>query len=84
MLDPEHIRVDLAHDKPSSGMWHCGPNACWVTVTHLPTLMQVRVYSGDRSQHQARNEAMTLMEMMLDRFGDEPCQFPDVLETAHA
>ncbi|WP_136685683.1 hypothetical protein [Falsirhodobacter xinxiangensis] len=79
MMDAEVIRIEVAHDKPISGMWHCGPNPCWITATHLPTLASVRVYSGGKGMHQARQAAVDLLEMMVDQFGADPCNFPAVI-----
>lgn len=74
------IRITLTEDRPASGMWHCGPNACWITATHLPTMAQVRVYSGGcKSQHQVRQAALSMLLMLMDDYGDEPCQFPECI-----
>lgn len=78
------IVVNIVEDRPASGMWHCGPNACWITVTHLPTMAQVRVYSGFKSQHQTRQSAMDLLAMMIDVHGDEPCKFPERMKEGEA
>ena len=72
------VVINIVEDRPASGMWHCGPNACWITVTHLPTKAQVRVYSGGvKSQHRTRQNAMELLAMMIAEHGDEPCMFPE-------
>jgi len=76
MFEPQDIRIDLTVDKPSSGMWHCGPNPSWVTVTHLPTMVQVRAYH--RSQHKAREMALACVAMLVEDAG-ETCSFPEVL-----
>lgn len=49
-------RVDVVLDKPKSGMWRCGPNAAWVTVTHMQTMTQARAYH--RHTRKAREMAM--------------------------
>ena len=77
------VRIDIVDDRPTKGMWHCGPNACWITATHLPTMTQVRVYSGSCSQHQTRQSAMDVLEMILDHHGAEAAQFPDRLANPH-
>jgi hypothetical protein len=64
-------------DKPISGAWHNGPNPCWITVTHIPTQASVRVYSGDRPQHKAREAAQTMLEWLVEDFGSGPCNFPE-------
>lgn len=75
----EPFRVEVVLDKPTSGMWHCGPNPTWVTVTHLPTMVQARAYH--RSQHKAREMAMACVEMMLaDAHAEnDTCSFPEAL-----
>lgn len=65
-MDLKDIRVDIVEDRPKGGMWHCGPNACWITATHTPTGCSVRVYSGGRSQHQVRDDAYALLSMAID------------------
>lgn len=78
------IVMNIVEDRPVSGMWHCGPNACWITVTHLPTMAQVRVYSGHKGHHQARQHAMDLLAMMIAEHGDGPCQFPERMKEGEA
>lgn len=68
-------RVDMQEDRPSGGMWHCGPNNVWVTVTHLPTMISARAF--DTSPHHARQAAMACCEMMVDQSRLIKCQFPD-------
>ena len=82
MTAPEQFRVDVVQDRPASGMWHCGPNPSWVTVTHLPTMTQARAYG--RSQHKAREYAMSCVQMMLsDLCADgDVCSFPEALADA--
>lgn len=73
-------RVDMVEDRPASGMWHCGPNAAWVTVTHLPTMISARAF--DQSHHHARQAAMTCCEMMVEQSRLLKCQFPDRLASS--
>lgn len=70
-------RVHVAFDRPSGGMWPCGPNPCWVTVTHLPTMISARAYH--LSQRKAREMARTCVELMLAEAGESSCSFPDVI-----
>lgn len=79
--NPEDFRVDIIHDMPKSGMWHCGPNPCWITITHLPTMTQARVYA-ERSMHTARAAAMDALEYMLADWRGEKCRFPENLDKA--
>jgi protein subunit release factor A len=62
-------RVDIVEDRPEGGVWHCGPNACWVTVTHLPSGVSATAYHP--YQHKAREYAMDAVKYMLadDRVG---------------
>lgn len=72
-MEQKDVRVDLIEDRPDGGMWHCGPNPCWVTVTHLPTGASVRVYSGGKAQYKAREDAYNLLEMAVDvAIGETP------------
>lgn len=66
--------VTLVEDRPLSGMWHCGPNAAWVTVTHRPTMISARMF--DQQQHRARQAAMACCEMMVEQSRLTKCQFP--------
>jgi protein subunit release factor A len=75
MTNNEDLEVVFTEDAPKSGMWHCGPNNCWVTITHKPTMMQVRVYG--EYQYRVRESALTVLEMLLQDFGSEPCSFPE-------
>ena len=68
-------RVSMVEDKPASGMWHCGPNAAWVTVTHLPTRISARAF--DDRPHRAREAAMACCEMMVEQSRLLKCQFPE-------
>lgn len=72
----------LIDDKPVSGMWHCGPNAAWVQVTHLPTMISARAF--DKCQHHARQAAMACCEMMVEQSRLLKCQFPERLATTGA
>lgn len=71
-------RVEMAEDKPSSGMWHCGPNAAWVTVTHLPTMISATAY--DTRHHKAKQAAQACCEMMVQESRLDRCQFPHTIE----
>lgn len=79
MLDLSQIDVNCVEDRPLSGMWHCGPNPCWVTVTHVPTLTSIRIHSGYKSQHQTRAIAIELLELALLETRAETCSFPERL-----
>lgn len=82
-IGPTTVRVDVVPDKPVSGMWHCGPNPSWVTVTHLPTMQSVRVYDMGRGQWKARERARVLLELILDDWeGAEP-SFPERVDTTN-
>jgi hypothetical protein len=74
-INPDGLGVVFTEDRPKSGMWPVGSNLGWVTVTHKPTMMQVRVYHN--YQYRAREAALTLLEMLLQDSGDEPCLFPE-------
>ena len=79
-MAPEDLRVECVADRPTSGMWHCGPNPSWVTVTHLPTMISARAY--DRSQHKALQAAKACVEMMLEQSLADRCSFPERLAPA--
>ena len=75
----DDFEVTVTVDRPKSGMWHCGPNPSWVTVTHIPTMISARAY--DRHQRTARERAMACVEMMIsdaNAWGDQ-CSFPEAL-----
>ena len=72
-------RVELIEDRPTSGMWHCGPNAAWVTVTHLPTMISARAF--DEQHHKAKQAAQACCEMMVEQSRLLKCQFPERLTT---
>ncbi len=74
--DKNDVDVTYIYDRPKSGMWHCGPNPYWITVTHKASGSQIRVRSN-MPQHIARQEALDLMEYALLTFGKEPCSFPE-------
>ena len=76
MHDSEY-RVEIQEDRPASGMWHCGPNAVWVTVTHLPTMISARMF--DQQMHKAIQAATACCEMMVDQSRLLKCQFPERL-----
>ena len=73
--------IELVEDRPLRGMWHCGPNAAWVTVTHLPTMISARMF--DQSQHHAWQAAMSCCEMMVEQSRLLKCQFPERLAALH-
>lgn len=75
MLNPEDLKVEGVADKPKSGMWHNGPNPCWVKVTHLPTMISATAY--DRSQHKARQSALLCVELMVEQAKTDKCSFPE-------
>lgn len=77
-MNLKDIRVECVVDKPTSGMWHNGPNPSWVTVTHIPTMITARAY--DRSQHRARQSAMACVEMMVEASQCDECSFPKLVE----
>lgn len=79
MLKPEDLKVEGVDDRPKGGMWHNGPNPCWVTVTHLPTMICARAYG--RSQHKARQAALACVEMMVAEAGNDRCSFPERLSS---
>ena len=68
-------RIEVVEDKPASGMWHRGPNAAWVTVTHLPTRISARMF--DDMSHRARQAAMACCELMVEQSRLLKCQFPE-------
>jgi hypothetical protein len=69
--------VSGIEDRPDGGMWHTGPNASWVTVTHLPTMISARMF--DQSQHHALAAARACCEMMVEQSRLLKCQFPERL-----
>ena len=69
--------VEMQEDKPAKGMWHCGPNAAWVTVTHLPTMISARAF--DTRHHEAKKMAQACCEMMVEQSRLLKCQFPDLV-----
>lgn len=69
-------------DKPASGMWHCGPNAAWVTVTHVPTMISARAF--DKSHHHARQAAQACCEMLVEQSRLLKCQFPERVRAREA
>lgn len=78
MASEDDYKIEIAHDKPSKGMWHTGPNPAWVTVTHLPTMISARML--DHSEHKARDAALTCVQMMVDQSRCDKCSFPEVIE----
>ena len=73
--------VKLIEDKPSSGVWHCGRNAVWVTVTHLPTMISARMF--DANQYRAHAAAMACCQMMVEQSRLLKCQFPEQVAYGH-
>lgn len=67
--------ISLVEDRPTHGMWHCGPNAGWIEVTHLPTMISARAFG--KSQHKAKQAAMNCCEMLIEESGVATCQFPE-------
>jgi hypothetical protein len=79
-LDPKDLQVTGEEDRPLSGMWHCGPNPCWITVTHTPTMASVRAYSGQRKrQHHTREIALAALELIVSEINGDECKFPERL-----
>lgn len=78
MAAGDEYRVELVEDRPSSGMWHCGPNAGWVTVTHLPTMISARMF--DMNHFLAKEAALACCEMMVEQSRLLKCQFPERIE----
>lgn len=76
-LGPDEYRVEMVEDRPLRGMWHCGPNAAWVTVTHLPTMISARAF--DDRHHDAKQAAMACCQMMVEQSRLLKCQFPERL-----
>jgi len=75
----EYHVTSIVEDRPLSGMWHCGPNAMWVTVTHLPTMISARMF--DDHPHRARASALACCELMVEQSRLLKCQFPERLTT---
>lgn len=80
-MSENEYRVELTEDRPLRGMWHCGPNAAWVTVTHLPTMISARMF--DTRHHEAKKAAMACCEMMVEQSRLLKCQFPERLAALH-
>ncbi len=79
-MDADYV-VTLVEDRPLSGMWHTGPNATWVTVTHLPTMISACMF--DERQWKAREAAMACCKMMVEESRLLKCQFPErIIESA--
>lgn len=74
-MTSQDIKIDVVEDRPLKGMWHCGPNAAWVTATHLPTMISARMF--DQYQHKARDAAIACVEMMVEQSRLTKCQFPE-------
>lgn len=81
----DHLRayiVEMHEDRPKGGMWHNGPNAAWVTVTHIPTMISARAF--DLSHHAAKMAAQACCEMMVEQSRLLKCQFPERLSDSDA
>ncbi len=78
-MNHDEVKLEFTYDKPSGGMWHNGPNAFWMTATHIPTMCSVRVYSGDQIQHKVREEGLALLGMAVSVSRGEVPIFPERL-----
>lgn len=74
-IDPDLLVIQGSFDKPLTGMWHCGPNKCWVKITHLPTMISVRHYG--KTQHKIKESALAVLEMLVDECDYDHCNFPE-------
>lgn len=77
-FDTADVEASIVYDKPASGMWHCGPNSGWLTLTHRPSRTQVRVYC--RVMHSDRAEAMAALEMLVAMSRGDLPWFPENVE----
>lgn len=75
MTPTSDYSVTLIEDRPATGMWHSGPNAVWVTVTHIPT--QISATAFDEQHHRAKQMAQTCCELMVSESRLLKCQFPE-------
>ena len=79
-VDPaasEDFAIAITLDRSQTG-WHTnGPCAAWVTVTHLPTMIQARAYH--RQQYKARELALACVGLMLDMAETDQCVHPEAL-----
>ena len=80
MVVPSDVQIDCMEDRPASGMWHCGPNPFWITITHKPTGNSVRLYSGEKTQHKTMQEALEILELILSFSPDCVPSFPERLK----
>src|SRR3990167_6098311 len=62
---PEYVITRHVEDRPLRGMWHCGPNAVWVEVTHLPTMISARAF--DERGFDAKQTALTCCQLMVEQ-----------------
>ena len=60
--------TEVIYDKPKSGMWHCGPNNCWVKVTHKETGISATAYN--RLAYKARDSARAVVDMLIEDMGN--------------
>jgi len=75
LKSPEYVVTRHIEDRPLRGMWHCGPNAVWVEVTHLPTMISARAF--DQNGHHAKQTALTCCQLMVEQSRLLKCQFPE-------
>jgi protein subunit release factor A len=77
-MSEDDYTVTITADRPAGGMWHNGPNPCWVTVFHNPTVIMARCY-GER-QYQTRVMALQCVRVMLAGM-NEPPRFKERLDS---
>ena len=77
MIAPNDIRIDGVEDRPIGGMWHTGPNPSWITITHVPSMQSVRLFTGSRSQHLVRNDGMAVLELLVEAWDGTQPRFPE-------
>ena len=78
-METSKVECTIVEDRPNGGMWHCGPNAFWLTVTDKQTGSSVRVYSGGQSQFRVRENAMMLLELAVELARGSSPLFPERL-----
>lgn len=76
-LTPDEIAVEIVPDGQLTGM-RVPARRWWITVTHIPSMSQIRIYS--ERQHKDRATALTLMELLLDSIEDKTCTNPENLK----
>ena len=78
MILANELKIEIQEDRPT-GM-HVSPNPYWITVTHVPSMSSVRVYSSwQTSQHKVHSAALACLEMLVEEFGGK-CAYPERLE----